>query len=427
MTATILFVDDESDIEELIKQKFKRKIRQEKYSFLFASNGLEALDKINAHSNLDLVISDINMSGMDGLTLLAKIKELEPAFKTIIISAAGDMGNIRKAMNLGAFDFLLKPLNLQDLEITIQKTLEYVKQIKQNQQQLYQAHEQIDQQEKKMAVLGHLVADIAHDINNPLTFVTANLDHTKIYIKDLLDHLQLHQQHSCKVPEIDKHAQVIDLEFLTQDLPKIIDSLQVGTERIREISNSLRTFSRADTDAKQAFNLHEGLDSTLTILQHRLKENKKHGEIKIIKEYGELPLVDCYPGQLNQVFMNILANAIDALDMHDKQWQKLKREIEDKEEIYQTTSLPTPTIIIATKMTTDSWVAIHISDNGLGIEEQICSKLFEPFFTTKPVGKGTGLGLSICYQIVVEKHGGKMHCRSKPGEGAEFVIELPSK
>ena len=414
MTAKILFVDDEPDLAELVRQKFKRKLRKGEYEIFFAANGIDALEKVQAINDLDLVISDINMSEMDGLTLLGKLAELDPIFKTIIVSADGNLGNIRKAMNLGAFDFLLKPVNFSDLEITIQKTLQHVQQIKQNQQQLHQAQEQLTAQEQKMALLGNLLAGVAHDINNPLTFVSANLEHTETYIKDILHHLQLYQQQCAdSVPELQEHAEEIDLPFMMVDLPKLVTSMQVGTKRIRDISNSLRTFSRADDIAKEPFDIHEGIDSTLTILKHRLKANELRPEIQVVKQYDQLPLVKCYPSQLNQVFMNIIANAIDAMEEANQDLSLA--EIEKNPNI----------ISIRTEKLPEGWVAIHLADNGAGIKPEICKKLFDSFFTTKPMGKGTGLGLSISYKIITEKHQGKLYCSSQLGQGAEFSIELP--
>jgi signal transduction histidine kinase len=204
------------------------------------------------------------------------------------------------------------------------------------------------------------------------------------------------------------------LFYLIEDLPRLISSLQLGTDRIRQLSTSLRTFSRADTSTKVAFNLHEGIDSTLIILKHRLKANERRSEIAVIKEYGDLPLVNCYPGQLNQVFLNLLANAIDALD-ESTQGQ-----------FYQESDSQPKQITIRTEISPDGqWASVRIKDNGIGMTEEVKQKVFDYLFTTKPVGQGTGLGLSISRQIVAEKHGGKLSCISSAGEGSEFIIEIP--
>ncbi len=264
-------------------------------------------------------------------------------------------------------------------------------------------------QSEKMSSLGQLVAGVAHEINNPVSFIYGNLTYAQEHTQNLLTLLQLYQQHYPQpVAEIQQEIKAIELNFLIEDLPKILNSMQVGADRIIEIVLSLRNFSRLDEAEKKAVNIHEGIDSTLMILKHRLQAKSDLTKIEVIKEYGNLPLVECYAGQLNQVFMNILANAIDAL----------------QEGVGKNQS-PTPQIRICTELTSNKQIIIRIADNGPGIPESIQQQLFDPFFTTKPVGKGTGLGLSISYKIITEKHGGKLQCISSFGKGAEFVIEIP--
>jgi signal transduction histidine kinase len=285
-------------------------------------------------------------------------------------------------------------------------------------QELKYAQTQLVQTEK-MSSLGQLVAGVAHEINNPINFIYGNLIHSKSYIQDLLDLMECcYPSYSDYSPEIQNKIEEIDLEFIKEDLPKIMDSMQVGTERIHEIVRSLRNFSRLDEAEVKAVDIHEGIESTLMILKNRLKITPQRKIIEVIKEYENLPLVECYPGQLNQVFMNILVNAIDALEESLMQ--------QDTVEVSDSDSQPTtPWIQICTKVVAEKWVAIHITDNGIGVTQEQASKLFDPFFTTKPIGKGTGLGLSISYQIIVEKHGGKLYCISQPHQGAEFVIQIP--
>lgn len=259
-------------------------------------------------------------------------------------------------------------------------------------------------QSEKLASMGQLVAGIAHEINNPVNFIHGNLQHTTEYIQNLLHLLHLYQQnYPNPVPEIQAVAEDNDVDFMIQDLPKMLDSMKLGANRIREIVLSLRNFSRLDEAAMRAVDIHEGIDSTLLILHNRLKGKAGKSKITVIKEYGNLPLVTCYASQLNQVFMNIISNAIDAIE-----------------------NQPTPRIItIKTKELSDHSVLISIADNGLGMSKEVQENLFEPFFTTKPVGKGTGLGLSIAHHIVKEKHKGQLQCISEPNQGVQFLVSIP--
>jgi PAS domain S-box-containing protein len=289
---------------------------------------------------------------------------------------------------------------------------------KEQAQQLQQAMNALQQtqaqliQTEKMSSLGQMVAGVAHEINNPVSFIYGNVDPAMEYIQDLLGLIDLYQEHFPPSQEIDEEIDAIDLEFIKEDLPKLLHSMKVGAERIRQIVLSLRNFSRLDEAQMKAVDLHEGIDSTLLILQNRLKAKGASAEIKVIKEYGKLPLVDCFAGQLNQVFMNILANAIDALEDACTATAGVSGGKE-------------PFIRIRTGTPEAKRVEIRIADSGPGMKSEVISRVFDPFFTTKPVGAGTGLGLSISYQIVVEKHGGQLKCTSENGKGTEFVIELP--
>jgi len=285
--------------------------------------------------------------------------------------------------------------------------------LQQTLQQLQQTQLKMVQQEK-MSSLGQLVAGIAHEINNPVNFIYGNVNHAQTYVEDLLSFIQLYQkQYPGPHPEIDEAAESIDLEFLQVDLPKLLSSMQIGTDRIREIVLSLRNFSRMDEAEFKAVDIHSGINSTLMILQHRIKANTQRPEIAIIKHYDPLPLIECCAGQLNQVFMNILSNAIDALD--EMNAKRSYREIEADPN----------RITITTAVIDSNWVQIAIADNGPGIPEAIKNRIFDPFFTTKAVGKGTGIGMSISYQIIVEKHGGKLEYFSSPTQGTEFIIQIP--
>ena len=279
---------------------------------------------------------------------------------------------------------------------------------------LQQAQLQVVQSEK-MATLGNLVAGVAHEINNPVGFVAGNVEILKENLADLSAIIEGYRQELPEPsPKLTEEIEELALDDLLEDIPQIIKSMQEGCERIRHISTSLRTFSRTDTEQKIEFNLHDGIDSTLLILKYRLKANEQRPAIEIVKKYGEIPLVECYPGQLNQVFMNLLANAIDALDESNegKSFQEIEKEPN--------------CITIVTELSEDKKnVIVQIADNGTGIPEEVKASIFEQGFTTKGVGKGTGLGMAIAHQIVTEKHGGQISCDSKVGEGTIFTIVIP--
>jgi PAS domain S-box-containing protein len=300
----------------------------------------------------------------------------------------------------------------QELELTLDE-------LKRTQTQLIQT--------EKMSSLGQMVAGVAHEINNPVSFILGNLFPAREYFQDLLSLIELYQQtYPNPTAAIQQLASEIDLDFLVEDWSKLMDSMQVGAERIEGIVRSLRTFSRLDESELKPVDIHKGIDDTLLILQHRLRAEGGRPEIKAIRHYGQLPLVTCYASQLNQVFMNLLSNAIDALE--DRVSPRIitirtsvkTRELEirnaNKKETGQLYSLPT---------SHSQFVVIQIIDNGVGMEKNMCQKIFDPFFTTKPVGKGTGLGLSISHQIVVEKHQGHISCNSSPGQGTEMIVEIP--
>ncbi|MEH2180640.1 GAF domain-containing protein [Nostoc sp.] len=379
--------------------------------------------------------------------------------------------------------------------ITAQTAQDKAQQLEAALLELQQTQTQLIQTEK-MSSLGQLVAGIAHEINNPVNFIYGNISHAREYTKDLLHLVELYQQSYClPTPEIDQQINTIDLDFLKQDLPKILESMKMGSERIRQIVLSLRNFSRLDEDGIKAVDIHEGMDSTLLLLQNRLKAKPGHPEIQVIRDYGNLPPVVCHAGQMNQVFMNLLTNAIDALEesypakrrsayvkSHTLQKGEVPMSLVNNTEQrtnepqllllsetlrvaclragvqagkpdgscstwedpialgvspWEKTALPPqctasqgqmifPQIRIRSLIQEDH-VIIRIADNGPGMSEEVRKRLFDPFFTTKPVGKGTGMGLSISYQIIVQKHGGKIQCISAPGEGAEFVVMIPLK
>lgn len=293
------------------------------------------------------------------------------------------------------------------LQASEQQMRQQAEHLQQALDELHRTHAQMVQSEK-MSSLGQLVAGVAHEINNPVNFIYGNITHAKEYIQDLVGLVDLYQQcYPSPLPEIEDEIDAIDLDFLKTDLPKLLSSMKVGADRIQQIVTSLRTFSRMDEAEMKAVNIHEGIDSTLMILHNRTKAKPERREIKVNCHYGTLPLVECYAGQLNQVFMNLISNAIDALDDVMQQQPDFAAAID-----------------IYTQVTNDQAI-IRICDNGTGIPVEVKQHIFNPFFTTKPIGKGTGMGLSISFQIITEKHGGMLTCNSQPNQGTEFVITIP--
>ena len=398
----ILVVDDHAATRLLLK----RQLQQGEYDVTVATDGSQALQLAVQHHPA-LIICDWMMPAVDGLEVCRRIKadpELTATF-FILLTSKGELADRVQGLDAGADDFLSKPVEPSELLARVRAGLRLHQsqlQLSRANQQLSKALQELQQtqvqliQSEKMSSLGQLVAGIAHEINNPISFIHGNLNYANKYVQDLISFVRLYRNYP--IPEIEAEAEAIELEFAISDLGKIFDSMKIGAERIRDIVLSLRNFSRLDEAEMKVVDIHEGIDSTLWILQHRLQT------IEIIKEYGDLPEIECYPGQLNQVFLNILNNAIDALTQKQN---------------------PSNWIAVRTSLLDNQHVAIAIADNGIGIEPANIKKIFDPFFTTKSVGYGKGLGLTIGYKIVVEKHGGDLQCFSEFGNGTQLTISLP--
>jgi len=371
----------------------------------------------------DLILLDIHMPGMTGYEVCQKLKAdaLTSDIPVIFISASDEVLDKVKAFAVGGLDYITKPFQLEEVLARVENQLNLrhlQKQVSDRNTQLQLMLQDLQQaqsqlvQSAKMSSLGQLVAGIAHEINNPVSFIQGNVTHASGYVQDLLELLRLYQnQFPQSTPEIQEWSERNDLEFIQEDLLKLLLSMQVGTERIYSIVRLLRTFSHLDEAELKTIDLHAGIDSTLMLLGSRLRG------IQVIQQYGDLPKILCYAGQLNQVFMHLLNNAIDAL--RDRIEAEVERNIPLNSFV--------PTLQIQTTVVDRTRILIRVIDNGVGMTDVVKARIFDPFFTTKPVGRGIGLGLSISYQVVVEKHGGSLNCASIPGQGSEFAIELPWK
>lgn len=395
------------------------------YRVAIAKSGEIALQRIQRHLP-DLILLDVMMPGMDGFEVCRRLKADAQTqdIPVLFMTALTDTVNKVQGLQLGAVDYLTKPIQHEEVMARIQVHLQLrslqrslEQQVRDRTAALNQALDDLRTTQvqlihgEKMSALGQLVAGIAHEINNPVNFIYGNLQPAEGYVSDLLALIDLFCAEFPELtPALRDRLEEIDFDFVREDLPSLIQSMHLGTRRIRNLVLSLRNFSRLDEAEVKAVDLHEGIESTLVILQNRMKLKPNATPVTLTKDYGPLPPIQCYPSQLNQVFMNLIGNALDALET-GLQTGQLAADWE-------------PAVRIRTQVLGDR-VEIAIADNGPGIPAAIQTKIFNAFFTTKPVNKGTGLGLSISHQIITDLHGGRIVCHSQPGQGTEFIIDLP--
>lgn len=415
------------------------------WSVSAVKSGVKALERIQ-FIRPDLILLDVMMPEMDGFETCQHLKAMPDMqhIPIIFMTALSDVADKVKGFELGAVDYITKPfqqaeviaraqthLKLYRLQQTIQQyNAELEVQVQRRTQELETVIETLKStqlqlvQTEKMSSLGQLVAGIAHEINNPVNFIHGNLSHAESYMQQMLEAIAVYRPlaHSAasqgKASEANEALMTLDedeLDFTQEDFPKLLQSMRTGTTRIRDIVSGLRTFSRIDESPCKEIDLHASIDSTLIILRSRLKSKGEYPEVEIVRKYGELVEIECYSGELNQVFMNIVGNAIDAIQ--ERYHTQLAAEIS-----------PSPgRIEITTQLGADQTVCITITDNGCGMSDTTRHKIFEPFFTTKNVGKGTGLGLALAYAIITEKHQGQLICTSEVGQGTRFEIHLPRR
>lgn len=452
----ILLVDDTPTNLAVLSES----IQDQGWITLFATDGETAIEQAE-YAHPALILLDVMMPGIDGFETCRRLKQNPDvaSIPIIFMTALSETTDKVRGLKLGAVDYITKPFQQEEVvaRVTMQLRLHQMnKQLEQQnsllsqkieeknktQAELQQLTKELDDrvrsrtaeltaaldhlkqtqvhlvQSEKMSSLGQMVAGIAHEINNPVNFIYGNLRPAQEYFTDLID-LVNHYQECYPQPteELQDHLEALDIQFLSEDAFKLLESLKIGADRIRQIVLSLRNFSRLDEADIKSVDLHEGIDSTLLILQSKLRGNGTIAPVEVMRHYGDLPKVECYPSQLNQVFMNILANAIDAIEEHSLTLSQQNQQTQ-------------PGIIhIHTHQSTsnagEECIVVNIQDNGPGITELSKNKLFDPFFTTKPVGKGTGLGLSIAHQIIVDKHKGSITCESELGKGTQFTITIP--
>lgn len=423
ISSRILIVDDNPTNLKVLSDA----LRDQGWNTLVATDGESAIEQIE-YAMPDLILLDVMMPGIDGFETCRRLKGNVQTNRipVIFMTALSDTVDKVKGLELGAVDYITKPFQHEEVLARIklhlnlsylthhleQRVQERTQELERSLQQLKTTQLQLIQSEK-MSILGQLIAGVGHEINNPVGCINGNISHAEEYVRDILGLLLLYQEtYSTPTPAITDRIDEIDLEYIIEDLPKLIQSMKTSSHRIQEISQSLRNFARSDENVKSKVDVREGLNSTLMILKHRLKENSFRPEIQIKTQFAEIPSIEVYSGPLNQVFTNVIANAIDAIDEY------YERPDCDRAR---------PACIEVTTDFDDATrrVCVKVRDSGVGIPEEIRDRIFEQSFTTKPIGRGTGLGLAISHQIIIEKHDGQLDCVSMPGVGTEFQIYLP--
>ena len=415
-TADILIVDDTAENIRFLSAL----LLQQGYQVRKALNGKMALMAAQTTAP-DLILLDVSMPGLDGYEVCRQLKtdRNTSSVPVIFLSALDEVADKVKGFQVGGVDFITKPFQFEEVLMRIQthlKLQDLQTQLQAKNNELQQAFDDLKQMQaqlirkEKMLGLGQLVAGVCHQLNNPMSFIVGNLSPAQAHIELLLTVIDRYQQaYPEPVLTIAALLEEADLDFVTSDLKSIIKSMRVGSDRVCSIIAALRSFSRLGEAEIKAIDIHDGLESTILLLGHRLTDKPNMPAVQIIRDYAALPPVTCFVSELNQVFLNVLNNAIDALEL----------------QFASPTFDQSPTLLLSTEQTKDQTITIRIKDNGVGIPESVGMRLFEPFFTTKPVGQGVGLGLAISHQIVVEKHNGHLNYRSTPGQGAEFIIQMP--